>query len=291
MNLLYKVELNMNINDILTKKLEISTRLKNKLIKNKLIFLNGVFVDTRTVAHEGDILTIDLSYPEDNSNIVPHKMDLDIIYEDDYLLAINKPAGIAVHPSILHFDDSLANGVKYYFDTIGLKKKIRAINRIDLNTSGLVLFAKNEYIQECLIRQMNISSFEKIYLAIVLGTIKNKNGIINFPIARKENSIIERCVSENGQTAITYYEVLQEFGRYSLVQCTLGTGRTHQIRVHMAYIGNPLLGDSLYGTNNQEFITRQALHCYKMSFVHPILNKKIFLEAKPPKDIENLIIQ
>ena len=107
MNLLYEVELNMNINDILTKKLKISTRLKNKLIKNKHILLNGVFVDTRSIANIGDILTVDLSYPEDNSNIVPSKMNLDIIYEDDYLLAINKPAGIAVHPSILHFNDSL----------------------------------------------------------------------------------------------------------------------------------------------------------------------------------------
>ena len=290
MNLLYEVELNMNINDILTKKLKISTRLKNKLIKNKHILLNGVFVDTRSIANIGDILTVDLSYPEDNSNIVPSKMNLDIIYEDDYLLAINKPAGIAVHPSILHFNDSLANGVKYYFDTIGLKKKIRAINRIDLNTSGLILFAKNEYIQECLIRQMRFSSFEKIYLAVVLGTFKKKKGTIHMPIARKENSIIERCISKDGQEAITHYEVLQEFKKYSLVKCILETGRTHQIRVHMAYIGHPLLGDSLYGTDNTSLINRQALHSYKMSFIHPISNKKISLEAKPPKDIENLII-
>ena len=180
--------------------------------------------------------------------------------------------------------------MKYYFDTIGLKKKIRAINRIDLNTSGLILFAKNEYIQECLIRQMRFSSFEKIYLAVVLGTFKKKKGTIHMPIARKENSIIERCISKDGQEAITHYEVLQEFKKYSLVKCILETGRTHQIRVHMAYIGHPLLGDSLYGTDNTSLINRQALHSYKMSFIHPISNKKISLEAKPPKDIENLII-
>lgn len=290
MNLIYKVELNMNINEILTKELMISTRLKNKLIKNKHILLNGVFVDTRNIAHVGDILTIDLGYPEDNSNIVPNQISLDIVYEDEHLLAINKPAGLAVHPSILHFDDSLANGVKYYFDTIGLKKKIRAVNRIDLNTSGLVLFAKNEYVQECLIRQMNSSSFEKTYLAIVLGILKNKKGTINAPIARKENSIIERCVSEDGQAAITHYEVLQEFEEYSLVKCTLETGRTHQIRVHMAYIGHPLLGDSLYGTNAPSLIGRQALHSYKMNFIHPVSNKKISLESQIPKDMENLFI-
>ena len=291
MNLIYRVELNMNINDILTKKLDISTRLKNKLIKNKHILLNGVFVDTREIAHTGDILTIDLNYPEDNSNIVPTKMDLDIIYEDEHFLAINKPAGIAVHPSILHFDNSLANGVRYYFDKIGLQKKIRAVNRIDLNTSGLVLFAKNEYIQECLIKQMNSSIFKKTYLAVVSGHLKENSGIINAPIARKENSIIERQVSENGQLAITHYEVLQEFEKYSLVECTLETGRTHQIRVHMAHIGNPLLGDSLYSNMNQTLIHRQALHSYKMEFIHPVSKEKISLEAPISKDIKKLISQ
>lgn len=289
MDLTYKVELNMNINDILTKKLNVSTRLKNKLIKSKNVLLNGAFVDTRNIAHIGDIITIDLGYPEDNSNIVPKHMDLQIVYEDEHLLAINKPSGLAVHPSILHFDDSLANGIKYYFDTIGLKKKIRAVNRIDLNTSGLVSFAKNEYVQECLIKQMNSSSFQKTYLAIVSGKLEKSKGTINAPIARKENSIIERCVSKNGQNAVTHYEVLQEFDGYSLVKCTLETGRTHQIRVHMAYIGHPLLGDSLYGISDQSLISRQALHSYKMSFIHPISNKKISLEAKLPKDMENLL--
>ena len=289
MNLIYKVETNISINNILTKKLNISTRLKNKLIKNKKILLNGVFVDTRDITHVGDILTIDLSYEEDTSNIVPTKMDLNIVYEDEYLLAINKPAGIAVHPSILHFSNSLANGVRYYFDSIGLKKKIRAINRIDLNTSGLVLFAKNEYIQECLIQQMSSSIFEKTYLAIVCGMLPNKKGTINAPIARKENSIIERCISEKGQTAITHYEVLQEFKEYSLVKCKLETGRTHQIRVHMAYLRNPLLGDTLYGFSNQDLINRQALHSYTMNFIHPISKEKIFLEAKLPDDIKQII--
>lgn len=291
MNLTYKVELDIIINDILSKKLNISTRLKNKLIKNKNILLNGIFVDTRNTAHLGDVLTIVLNYPEDNSNIVPKKMNLDIVYEDEHILAINKPAGIAVHPSILHFDDSLANGIKFYFDTIGLRKKIRAVNRIDLNTSGLVLFAKNEYIQECLIKQMNSSNFEKIYLAIVSGKLSKKVGTINAPIARKENSIIERYVSTNGQTAITHYKVLQEFEDYSLVKCILETGRTHQIRVHMAHIGHPLIGDSLYSSYNQNFISRQALHSYKMNFMHPISKQKLSLEAPLPKDIKNLISQ
>lgn len=291
MNIIYKVEKNMNINDILTKKLNISTRLKKKLIENKNVLLNGLFVDTRNISHVGDVLTINLSFPEDNSNIIPTQMDLDIIYEDEHLLAINKPSGIAVHPSILHYKNSLANGIKYYFDTIELKKKIRAINRIDLNTSGLVLFAKNEYIQECLIKQMNSSVFEKTYLAIVFGKLTENQGTINFPIARKSNSIIERCISESGQTAITHYKTLKEFENYSLVQCTLETGRTHQIRVHMAHIGNPLLGDTLYSSLKQNLINRQALHSYKMNFIHPISKEKLSLEAPIPYDFKKLISQ
>ena len=143
MNLIYKVNYEISINDVLIKEFNVSTRLKNKLINNKLVLLNDSFVDTRTIANIGDIITIVLNYDEDNSNIYPVKMNLDIIYEDEFLLLINKPSGIPVHPSILHFKDSLSNGIKFYFDSIGLNKKIRAVNRIDLGTSGLVLFAIN----------------------------------------------------------------------------------------------------------------------------------------------------
>lgn len=289
MNLICNVDRRISLNDFLTNELLISARLKNKLIKNQNILLNGKFIDTRLYANIGDIITIVLNYSEDNSNIIPTKMNLDIIYEDNFLLAVNKPAGIPVHPSMLHFTDSLSNGVKYYFDSINLSKKIRAINRIDLNTSGLVLFAKNEYIQECLIKQMNLNEFKKTYLAIVSGHMQKDNGIINLPISRKENSIIERCVTPLGQNAITYYEVLQSYPNYSLLQCTLKTGRTHQIRVHMAYIGNPILGDTLYNSNPSSSINRQALHSYKMEFTHPIFNKNILLEAPVPLDMKKLI--
>ncbi len=289
MNLIYKVEKESSINEILSSKFHFSVRLKNKLIKSKNILLNGLFVDTRTIANVGDIITVVLDYEEDNLNIVPTKMNLDIIYEDSFLLAINKPAGIAVHPSILHFDDSLSNGIKYYFDSIGLKKKIRAVNRIDLNTSGLVLFAKNEYVQELLIDEMKKNSFSKTYLALVIGILDKKDGIINAPISRKQNSIIERCVSSAGQQSITHYKVLKEFNNYSLIECQLETGRTHQIRVHFSHIGHPLLGDTLYNPNASNLIGRQALHSYKMSFNHPITNKQIYLEANIPNDIKILI--
>ena len=268
---------------------------------NKNILLNGIFVDTRNSAHLGDVLTIVLNYPEDNSNIVPKKMHLDIVYEDEHILAINKPAGIAVHPSFLHFDDSLANGVKYYFDTIGLEKKIRAVNRIDLNTSGLVLFAKNEYIQECLIKQMNSSLFEKIYLAVVCGKLPKKIGTINAPIARKENSIIERKVSNNGQTAITHYEILQEFENYSLVKCILETGRTHQIRCQLSENKMPIKGDLKYGAKRSEKMGGIRLHAGKIALFHPVTKEyleffgdfpfedNLWLEVKKSiKNIEDL---
>ena len=275
----------LNINHILTNELKISSRLLYKLITNKCIFLNDVLCDSRDFANVGDLLTLDFDYEEDNSNIVPTKMNLDIIFEDDWLIVVNKPAGIAIHPSILHYSDSLCNGIKFYFDSIGLKKKIRPVNRLDLNTSGLVVFAKCEYIQECLIFQMKNNLFKKEYLAFCEGLFENKVGTIDFPIARKDNSIIERCISENGQPSITHYEVLKDFDNYSLVKCSLETGRTHQIRVHMSAIGHPLLGDSLYGSIS-DLIDRQALHCYNLQFVHPVNNNVLNFYGELPIDFK-----
>ncbi len=283
-NKLYK-----NINDILSIEFKISTRLRNKLIKYKQIFLNGKNVDSRTTINIGDKLVVNFNYEEDNSNILPKKLPLDIIYEDEWLLIINKSAGIAVHPSILHYDDSLSNAVRYYFDQIGLKKKIRPVNRLDLNTSGIVVFAKCEYIQECLSLQMRNGIFKKEYLCLVQGFLDKKEGVINLPIARKDGSIIERCINSNGKESITHYKVLEEFKNYSLVMCNLQTGRTHQIRVHMQAIGHPLIGDTLYGESSN-FISRQALHSYKIYFIHPITNKAIEIIAKLPEDIKRCVI-
>lgn len=288
MKLEYNVKNNkFNINQILQNELNISSRLLYKLIKNNKIYFNNQICDTRLTPNTGDIIEVVFDYEEDNSNITPSKMDLDIIYEDEWLLIINKPAGIAIHPSILHYSDSLCNGIRFYFDSIGLKKKIRPVNRLDLNTSGLVIFAKCEYIQECLISQMKDNLFKKEYLCFCEGILKNRTGTIDLPIARKENSIIERCISKNGQPSITYYEVLKEYDNYSLVNCILETGRTHQIRVHMSAIGHPLVGDSLYGTAS-DLINRQALHCYKLHFVHPITKKIMDFYGELPLDFKSL---
>ena len=204
------------------------------------------------------------------------------------MLVLNKPAGIAVHPSFSHFDNSLSNGVKAYFEKINLHRKIRIVNRLDRDTSGIVIFAKNEYIQESLIKQMNKNIFKKEYIGILEGNTSEISGVINAPIARKEGSIIERCINTHGQTAITNYNLIKSINNMSIVHFVLETGRTHQIRVHSKYIGHPIVGDTLYGTFSP-LISRQALHSYKVKFIHPISKNNIELIAELPKDMEKLI--
>ncbi len=293
MEITYTIEENnKTIKQILKERLFISDRLLTFLKKNSLILYNNdKITNLNILARLNSTVTVDLNFEEDNNNIVPIKMDLKIIYEDEALLIIDKPAGIPVHPSILHYTNSLSNGVKYYFDSINLKKKIRPVNRLDRNTSGIVIFAKNQYIQECLIHQMQTKEFKKTYLAVVEGHFKKLNGTIDAPITRKENSIIERCVAENGEKSITHYKVLkQNFEKnYDIVECLLETGRTHQIRVHLSYIGHPLIGDTLYG-NNSKYISRQALHAYKVEFIHPITNKLTQFTSDVPKDFVSFII-
>ena len=291
MNLSYQIDKDEhydNVLHVLKEQFLLSDRLITKLKKANKIYLNDLQTYTKKSLTVGDTVSVLIDFEEDNSNIVASNIPLNIIYEDDYLLVLNKPANIAIHPSILHFDNSLSNGVKFYFDKLGLKKKIRIVNRLDRNTSGIVILAKNEYIQECLIKQMKTNEFKKEYLAIAKGILESKSGTLNFPIARKEGSIIERTVSSDGDSAITHYDVVKEFNNLSLVHIVLETGRTHQIRVHFSHIGHPILGDTLYGSPS-ELINRQALHSYKLTFIHPVTKKVVSLEAPLPNDIKNII--
>ncbi len=272
------------IREILKQEFEISDRLLLHLKKEQKIFLNNQKSYSHALVKNGDIISVLIDFEEESTNIVPKKIKINILFEDEYLLIVNKQSNIAVHPSHTHYSNSLSNGVKYYFNSINLKKKIRIVNRLDKDTSGLVIFAKNEYIQECLIKQMKNKIFKKEYIGIVDGILTKKYGTISAPIARKDNSIIERCISPNGVSAITHYKILKEYNNYSLVQFTLETGRTHQIRVHSAYIGHPISGDTLYGTSST-YISRQALHCNRLFFIHPILRKKMSIAAPLPQDI------
>ena len=250
MLLKYIVGDNKNLRSILKDELNISSRLFNK-IKNKHVFVNGEHAIYYKDLNVNDVVEVDFSYDDDNyNNIVSNSnIKFEIVYEDDWMLIVNKGANLPVHPSLNHYDISLSNGIRAYFDKIGLNKTVRLVNRIDKDTTGLVVIAKCEYIQECLIKQMNDDSFIKEYIAIARGLV-DSSGVIDFPIARKNGSIIERCVDlVRGENAITNYVRLNHNPELdiSLVKCRLLTGRTHQIRVHFAYIGHPLLGDSLYG--------------------------------------------
>ena len=278
-----------SIKQILKNKFNMSDRFILKLKSSNSIYINGVPVFINYKIQVNDILTIIENSKEDSSNIVPNSnIKLNILYEDDFLLIVDKPSNLPVHPSILHYEDSLSNAVKYHFDKIDLYKKIRPVNRLDKDTSGIVIFAKNEYIQECLVKQMKQNVFKKKYLAVLSGILEKDSGTISAPIARKNDSIIEREIREDGDLAISHFKVLERFNNMTLVEYTLETGRTHQLRVHSKYIGHPIVGDSLYGLQSP-LISRQALHAYEVSFVHPINKEKMLIHSDLPDDIKKLI--
>lgn len=288
MKLSYTVKQNdsyINVLDVLKNEFLLSARLITKLKQSNNIFFNEEITYTKKLVCANDVVSVLIDFVEDNSNIVATNIPLDIIYEDEYLLAINKPANMPVHPSMLHYEETLSNAVKYYFDTLNLKRKIRIVNRLDKDTSGIVIFAKNEYIQECLIKQMKTKELKKEYLAVVTGYLQKKSDTLCFPISRKEGSIIERTVNPNGDIAITHYNILKEQNNLSLVHVFLETGRTHQIRVHFSHINHPILGDTLYGTTSP-LINRQALHSYKITLLHPISKQILTLEAPIPNDMK-----
>ena len=280
------------VKEVIKSYYNVSDRLLTKLKKNKHILLNNSFSNINSIIKLGDEIQINLDFEEESSNIIPKQMALDILFEDDSLIIINKSSNMAIHPSILHFENSLSNGLKYYFNSKNIKKKIRPVNRLDKDTSGIVVFAKNEYIQESLIKQMKSHDFKKEYYAILEGFIENKKQKIIAPISRKQNSIIEREVSEKGDFAVTHLELIKNFEynntKLAFVKFVLETGRTHQIRVHSKYINHPILGDSLYG-NSSILISRQALHAYKIDFIHPITKKNMELIAPIPDDIKRIL--
>lgn len=291
-----------NIKELLKVHYDMSDKLIARLKKHKRIFKNNNPVYVTEKLFLNDIVEIDLDFDEESDNIITTNKDIEIIYEDEYMLIVNKEPGYPVHPTSTHLDDTLSNAVKYYFVKNNIKRKIRPVNRLDKDTSGLVIFAKSDYIQDILIKQMEKNVFSKKYFAILENIPSPLSGQINAPIARKENSIIEREVTFNDnlnlgkdylpQDASTLYNTKKiyesEDMKLALVEFKLLTGRTHQIRLHSKYISCPILGDSLYNKKSN-YISRQALHSYEISFIHPITKKSVTFTAPIPKDIQNIL--
>ncbi len=265
---------------ILKNKLDISASVLTELKKYPDgIMLNKESVFATHVAMENDVISITLQ-DKKSPNIVPNDLPLDIIYEDDDLLVVNKPRLMPSHPSQNHHDDTLANAVMYRYSDF----TFRIITRLDKNTSGVVVIAKNKICASRLTKQMTQSKIQKEYIAICHGIPKNKKGTINSPISRKENSVIMREVNPDGKEAVTKYETILTKDNLSLLHIKPITGRTHQIRVHLSYIGNPIYGDDMYGSPISD--TKCLLHCQKVTLTHPETSKKISFEAKAPKDME-----
>ncbi|WP_461811832.1 RluA family pseudouridine synthase [Faecalimonas sp.] len=251
------------------------------------ILLNGNWARVGDILHEDDLLTITLLETCSSQHIVPVPLPLNIVYEDDDLMVINKPANMPIHPSQNNYENTLANAVAHYFNQKGVPFVYRCINRLDRDTTGLLIIAKHMYSASLLSNMVKNRSIHREYLAIADGNV-NDEGIIEAPIARVQSSTIEREVNfVDGDFARTCYKCLKKENGYSLVSLKLETGRTHQIRVHMKYIGHALLGDFLYNPD-YTFINRQALHSYRLTFMHPLTKESLTFTAPLPPDMSRL---
>ncbi|KZL93863.1 RluA family pseudouridine synthase [Clostridium magnum] len=268
-------------------------KLSGRLIKGAAlagrITVNGNRAKLNYVLKTNDEVAFDL-IKEESQNIEPEKMDVDVIYEDSDIIVVNKRPGMVVHPTKSYQSGTLANGLIYYFREKGENCIVRLVSRLDMDTSGLIIIAKNQFSHMALARDMVKDTFEKSYLAVVHGNMSETKGTINLPIYRPSDDSIKRAVDERGQDSVTHFEVMERFKNSDLVKLTLETGRTHQIRVHLTHLGHPLYGDVLYGIeDDKEYISRQALHAYRLKFPHPRTGKDIELEVGLPKDIIELI--
>lgn len=270
--------------------------LRKNQYQSKIISLlkrteNGITVDgklafTTYKLKIGEQLVITILDEKPSENILPRDIDIDIVYEDEDILVINKQASVPVHPSQGHFEDTLANGVAKHFE--GQDFTFRCINRLDKDTSGLLIIAKNRLSSAILSNMVAENQIHRQYLAICKGEIEVTQGIIDAPIARTHNSTIERMVDfDRGQSAITNFECISCKNGYSLLGLRLETGRTHQIRVHLKYLGYPLIGDFLYNPDFEK-IQRQALHSHKLEFLHPIKKNQLTFISKLPEDMRKV---
>lgn len=252
------------------------------------ILVDGVKQNSDYKVKNGQNVVVNAADTAENtekSTVIPQNIPMDIVYMDDCCMVVDKPYYMPVHPSFNHPTDTLANAFVGYWKNKGCQKIFRAINRLDKNTSGLVLIALDAYSAEKL-----KGNVDKTYTAIVQGKVAENQGIIELPIARQTESIITRCVRDDGQYAKTEYTVVKQNDKFSLLDIKLHTGRTHQIRVHFSHLGYPLAGDDLYG-GSTEFINRHALHCRKLEFISPFNDKKVVINSTLPKDMADIVIK
>ena len=275
------------LREIMREHFDFSSRLRNRIKREKLVMVDGVSTPGWKKPVVGAEIRITL--PDETSGFEPQNIPLDIVYEDDDLMIINKQPGLIVHPTKGHPTGTVANALMYYMEQTGKPFKIRFVNRLDMDTSGLLVVAKNSYTQNDYTKQMKENTVEKRYVAVVKGIVESDEGTIDLPIGRPDPDHVRRGVMENGAPSVTHYKVLDRYNGYSLVELLLETGRTHQIRVHMSHIGHPVLGDWLYEGLNPLLIDRQALHAAKLTFTHPMTKKRMTFEAPIPKDIKKAI--
>lgn len=278
----------MRIDSYLAEELELSRSKIQKLIKSEKVIVNGKTISSSYSVKIGDSIEVDndIDYETD---ILPENIPLNIVYEDDDLIILNKESGMVVHPAPGHYTNTLVNALLYYYPNIGEGNRPGIVHRLDKDTSGLMIVAKNEWSLEKLSSMISTKVVERKYLAIVDGVIKHDTGEIDAPIGRDLNNRQKMAVTDvNGKEAVTHFKVLERFKNNTLVECKLDTGRTHQIRVHMAYIGYPVTNDPLYGRGRAtEF--GQMLHSCSIRFKHPRTGEELFFTSEPPKKFNEML--
>lgn len=281
-----KDEAGLSLIEVLSQQMDVSSRMIRKSKDGKSIQLNGYPVSVNAKVRCNDVVTVIL---EQEPNIFePQEIPIEVVYENQDLLIVNKQPYIVVHPTKGHPDHTIGNGIAQHFQREGFDGKIRFINRLDRDTSGLLLVAKNGYAQQIISNQMRDDQVEKRYMALVSGIVEKDADTINLPIGRPNPEDLRRAVMADGQDSVTHYEVVERYDNATLVKIRLETGRTHQIRVHFSHLGHPLIGDELYGCPSEE-IQRQALHSYYLKFKLPRTHEPIALEADLPFDFKALI--
>lgn len=269
---------------------ELSSRLIRGAARDGRISVNGKVVTLRYTVQGGDRIELDVAKDE-SQNINPENIPIEIVYEDMDVIVLNKKPFMVVHPTKSYQSGTLANGLLYYFQEKGEDCIVRLVSRLDMNTTGLILVAKNQFAHMALARDMHRGGFDKRYLAVVHGNMDSSEGTIDEPIYKPEEPGVKRIIDERGQNSITHFKVMESHPLGDLVELQLETGRTHQIRVHLAHLGHPLFGDSLYNNDiaDEKFINRQALHAYKLSFPNPRTGETISLAIDMPLDMVELM--